>query len=1216
MRSRILSAIIMFSLLLTSLSSFAGCNGDGKETEALSDTATESEIVSSTETETKTEIESPSINETDKSTETESDTVTESAAMTEPSSESGSESESGSSSASETEETGETEIDLDSIVYENGKEITQAGYSWDEDAFVLIDHTVDPSKAKDVTADELKLLLSDRDAERDGEVYRLVEPLRLDPGTKYYGNSAAIIATKGVIIENADNVVLKEIILQGDITVTKSSNVTFFKLDVKGGDVAVKIDEKSSDIFFKQCRISASGTAISSSANHTTVHLSKLIAESGIISTADDLAVQDSHIVAVSLGISSSGKYGVIRENTLELASLGVGVRLSAGAYNSLVALNLVKDAQRSIEISGAFNCTLLLNSAIRIIADGNKNLYVVENRLGGAIELSNNQYLLCDGNVFNTDAKPHPTVAVGNTDFNGDNLHDVDARVEYGANEELLPHTNKDLFLDMERRITVTDLNDIRAYNLSNYLKLHAKGESIVIVPPGVYNVDSKIDIMTAHSNTTIYGYGAYEEVTELTYAFQIKNAQNVTVKGMTFGYTLPSSGQIYVLEKLGNKQILVIHAAGYREGFGKSDKQIYNAGLSCIYNPGEVSPWHNMDGNYTIVKENNDGTLVIELTGDDASKCYGTLTEGSIITCRMAGDNKYSIAIAGSTNAGSTNVLFKDCVLYGYTAALAIYANGRTSGVSLERFHNTAHSPYIIDKATYDKYIALEEKYGVDLEVSIDEEGRYRGSIPRMGSVDATHITGTVEGVDATSCLFEQMCDDGSNQRASSSRIAGIVDNGDGTTTVYYKGTLSETHSYIHAQNDAKKASPSMMEKAEKGDHVFAYASNGKILFDTNTLTESVIASSPKCAICHTDDADGDGKCDDGFCDICGAVTHYDLNRDDRCDSCSAQVHTHTKGDGKCGAAFRGCQEPMKDENGDGYNDSDGIPVITQKSQNVKYDAANGLLTYQRSYTKDGGKTFPIISYSTTVYEFTVPTDKVNFDAVYGYDLLDNEETMDQKVIIDNLSRNSAGFTFDNVMVRNTSGRGVLAKSSDVTIKHCTFRNLSASGILLSVETSWGESTVPRNITILSCLFDNTTHMLSFKNNAGHAPIVIHGLGELSLGATISESTLPCNNITVEGCRFTNIAQTMVMNISAAQNIKIKNNVFEPHTAAVGGSIGRIIINGAINVEFSGNTYPSLAGGDITKVITCRNYKNVFGDDVTAADGSMIFPGDITSD
>ena len=212
----------MFSLLLTSLSSFAGCNGDGKETEALSDTATESEIVSSTETETKTEIESPSINETDKSTETESeskedisetsaqtesDTVTESAAMTESSSESGSSSE--SSSASETDETCETEIDLDSIVYENGKEINQAGYSWDDDAFVLTDRAVDTSKAKDVTAGELKLLLSDRDAERNGEVYRLVEPLRLDPDTKYYGNSAAIIATKGVIIENADNVVLK-----------------------------------------------------------------------------------------------------------------------------------------------------------------------------------------------------------------------------------------------------------------------------------------------------------------------------------------------------------------------------------------------------------------------------------------------------------------------------------------------------------------------------------------------------------------------------------------------------------------------------------------------------------------------------------------------------------------------------------------------------------------------------------------------------------------------------------------------------------------------------------------------------------------------------------------------------------------------------------------------------------------------------------------------
>ena len=1185
MHTKIISIFLSLVLSLSSLSLLAACNDKAPENPGTSQTES-----------VNTEADQPKETESEKASDATNLPDTTDPEETDPA-----------------ESEGETSLDLDEITYENGKEIDGAGYEWDEEAFVLTENTVNEADAKKISADALKSLLLEMDTERRGEVYLLDEPLYLDADTKYYGNLAAVIATKGIFIDNVENVVIKELIVIGDISVKGSHKITFFKLDAKGGDVAVSVDSDSSGIAFKQCKIHADGTAIKSDADATTVYLSHLIADQGIVATGDGLGMQETRIDARSLGLSACGAYSVIRENLISASGNGVGVKLHNGSENSLFALNTVKDAQRSIEINGVFNCSFVLNSAIRIIADNNINLYLIDNSLGGAIELEENQYLICDGNRFVQDTNPHPTVNVNNSDFNGDNLHDVNERVQYGANEELLPHTNKDLFLEMERRTSVTDLSDLRPYTLGNYLRIHAKESSIVIVPPGVYNEKTKIDIQAAHANTTIYAYGVYEEVTDLTYAFQVQRTSNVTVKGLTIGYSLPSSGQIYVLEKLGSRRVLAINAAGYMEGFGKSDRTLYNGGNSYTYDPGAVSPWHNMSGNYNVVQTNSDGTLIIEFTGNDAQKYYGSLAVGSIITCRMYGDNKYSIAIAGSTD-----VLFKDCVLYGYTAALAITANGLTSGASLERFHNTAHSPYIIDKETYDRYVELGERYGVDLEVSIDDEGRYRGSIPRMGSVDATHITGAIEGVDATSCLFEQMCDDGSNQRASSSRIAGIVDNGDGTTTVYYKGTLSETYFTIHVADDAKTASPSMMQVAAKGDHVFAYASNGEILFDTNTLTESVIASSPKCAICHTDDADGDGKCDDGFCDICGKITHSDLNRDDKCDSCSAQVHTHTNGDGKCGGVFwdseyktvRYCQEPMKDENGDGYNDSDGIPVITQKSQNVKYDAAKGLLTYQRSYTKDGGKTFPIISYSTTVYEFTVPTDKVNFDAIDGFDLLDNEEKMDQKVIIDNLSRNSAGFTFDNVMVRNTGARGILAKTSNVTIKNCTFRNLSSSGILLSVETSWGESTVPRNITIESCLFDNTTHMQYYKNNATYAPIVIQGLGELSSKATVSEETLPCNNITINGCKFTNIAQTMAITVSAAKNVKIINNVFEPHTAAIGGSIGKIVVNSCLNVEFSNNTYPSLAGGDITKVIAPYNYENIFGSDATDADGNPIFP------
>ena len=74
---------------------------------------------------------------------------------------------------------------------------------------------------------------------------------------------------------------------------------------------------------------------------------------------------------------------------------------------------------------------------------------------------------------------------------------------------------------------------------------------------------------------------------------------------------------------------------------------------------------------------------------------------------------------------------------------------------GIYAQKELNTVHSSPVIDKETYDRYKDLEEKYGADLEVYIDEMGRYRGGLPRVGSVDATHISGAQQGFSATSLI-----------------------------------------------------------------------------------------------------------------------------------------------------------------------------------------------------------------------------------------------------------------------------------------------------------------------------------------------------------------------------------------------------------------------------------------------------------------------------
>jgi hypothetical protein len=220
------------------------------------------------------------------------------------------------------------------------------------------------------------------------------------------------------------------------------------------------------------------------------------------------MAVQSNVIVAKSLGISSTGAYCTVMNNTVEAANDGVAVSFN-GAINGLIALNNLTGAQMSVTITDSFNCSIVVNSAIRMSATDCTNVYLIDNKLGGAIELMSNNYLICDGNTFPKDGLPHPVVNLENTNYNGDGMHDVNARLEVGADEDLLPHTNKDLFLSMERRTKIRDLSLPKSYAFNGYIRNIAKNEDFVIIPPGVYSVSSTLNIQAAHGNTTVYAYG-----------------------------------------------------------------------------------------------------------------------------------------------------------------------------------------------------------------------------------------------------------------------------------------------------------------------------------------------------------------------------------------------------------------------------------------------------------------------------------------------------------------------------------------------------------------------------------------------------------------------------------------------------------------------------------------------------------------------------------
>ena len=227
------------------------------------------------------------------------------------------------------------------------------------------------------------------------------------------------------------------------------------------------------------------------------------------------------------------------------------------------------------------------------------------------------------------------------------------------------------------------------------------------------------------------------------------------------------------------------------------------------------------------------------------------------------------------------------------------------------------------------------------------------------------------------------------------------------------------------------------------------------------------------------------------------------------------------------------------------------------------------------------------------------TVATEALNLACLDGYDLNDDHYRMDNKVLVDNLSRNSVGYIYDNVTIKNTRSRGILFKTMNVTAQNCTFKNLAHTGCLLSVEYVWGESTVGCNAVIRNCIFDNLGYINNYDYYLPLSPISIVGFSK-----TVSEDTLLYKNILIEGNRFKNNTHDYQINVNSAENVRIINNVFEPNQRENEEKTRKVInIDTEMNIEISGNKYYHFLK-DIKDGIDAKNYKNVYGTDITLND------------
>ncbi len=233
---------------------------------------------------------------------------------------------------------------------------------------------------------------------------------------------------------------MKNAVIVGSLTIKNSSAVTVESVAIKGNDTVIIIDAFSSNVIFNSCRATAYDTAVKNNGGDVSFYESYISADKAVISSGDGLVVQNSRVVAESLGITSSGADCIFRNNTIDVEREGLGVELTKGSVNGLVALNVITDAQVSVRVSEGYNCAVIMNSAIKVIAENTTNIYIVDNKLGGRIEATNNNYFICDGNQTIVDNKDHTIVVENNGNINGNNVADVNSRAEVGANEDILP--------------------------------------------------------------------------------------------------------------------------------------------------------------------------------------------------------------------------------------------------------------------------------------------------------------------------------------------------------------------------------------------------------------------------------------------------------------------------------------------------------------------------------------------------------------------------------------------------------------------------------------------------------------------------------------------------------------------------------------------------------------------------------------------------------
>ena len=544
--------------------------------------------------------------------------------------------------------------------------------------------------------------------------------------------------------------------------------------------------------------------------------------DTGIVTGGADMTVHDCRLSGLKVGISDESDNGtlivnnsfsdcatgvsistsdtVVMSNTFSGGTIAVEARddkseisaCMAKVYNLLVSLNKITGSEKSVVYENVSNSVILLNECGSVSVSGCTNAYIAENNISGELSVSSNRYLIANGNSVGTIRSDK------NENVNGDNLTDISARSKTGANEEILPHINNEMFIGMTRKQEVKSISS--SDRLCRFLSKEFAEKDVVIIPPGAYVNDPMQ--FEGVSGKTIYAYGVLTETAKSKgNALSFRNSRDITIKGLFI------SSAIYphlqgTLIRANASELQLIADPGYYQYFtsdfgDNSHCQLFETGsymsFADIYNP-----------NKTYNKE----TGVISVWGHNAPK-YARGMKASF----RNGDGS-----TGLYFENCSGVLVEDVTLFCSSGFAESDIDCETAPV-LHRYAVAQGPAPVLDGSESDYEYVRNELWR-------DSYNRLRSVRPMNTSCDATHSTNARTGIKIISCRFEMMNDDAGNINAYY-----------GHSVSFDKAT--KTFTYTHCDVGVYKLYPPVFRK---GDILRLHTKSGKLVAIAEAASDAV--------------------------------------------------------------------------------------------------------------------------------------------------------------------------------------------------------------------------------------------------------------------------------------------------------------------------------------------------------------------------------------